>query len=80
MIFDGKQMGHGRMGKMNRVKLAFVILAAGVLTTIISTTADLTGLGTYDGFGPYQLFPTSLGVILIIIGIILIISHNRGSN
>jgi len=65
---------------MDRMKFAIVILIVGILTTLISTTADLTGLGTYDGIGPYQLIVIFVGVALIVMGTILIIRHNKRSN
>ena len=48
-----------------------VLLMVGIVILILSLTADLIGIGSNPGVGPYQIIGIIVGAIGIVVGLIL---------
>ena len=58
---------------MDKEKLVGIILIIiGIAAVLVMTTADLTGLGGYPGFGPQQTAGVIAGVLLLVAGAALL--------
>ncbi len=50
---------------MSGNRIAIILAAAGVLIVVVSLLADVIGLGSNPGFGPYQKSGVVAGLLLL---------------
>jgi hypothetical protein len=48
-----------------------VLLVVGIVVLILSLVADVLGIGSWPGFGPYQIVGTIVGAIVTVTGLVL---------
>lgn len=56
---------------MGKDKLGLVIAGVGLILALVAATADVFGTGEGEGFGPYQMWGTIIGVLLLVVGMMM---------
>ena len=56
---------------MHEKSFAAIAVVAGILLVLASLAADAIGLGLWPGFGFRQILGTTIGLVLIVVGILV---------
>jgi uncharacterized membrane protein YgaE (UPF0421/DUF939 family) len=59
---------------MSKKMIGFVLIALGAVMAVVSLGADIIGIGNKLGFGWQQLLGTTIGVIVLLVGVWLALS------
>ncbi len=55
----------------NKKTTGIVLLVVGIIVLLISLLADVLGVGTWSGFGYYQIGGAVAGAIVAVVGLVL---------